>query len=58
MTELEKIRKDTAEKLLGYGYEQDYVNDLVNSFVKVTQRGVDNEPVRVLTATGHEVWLE
>lgn len=56
MTEIERVKQETREKLLNMGYSSEVVEKVVGSFWKVI-RWYQGEPTRVLTFDGQEIYL-
>ena len=56
MTEIEQVKENTRKRLLSYGYDEEVVNNVVNSFWKVLGR-YNGKPTTVLTTDGLEIYL-
>ena len=56
MTEIEIVKRETREKLLSYGYDEERVDSVVNSFWKVLRR-YGGKAASVLTVDGLEIYL-
>jgi len=56
MTEIQKVKQETRERLIKLGYNEKAVDRLVNSFWRVVgyNHGV---PSRVITTEGQEIYL-